>query len=39
MENYFSLYRTKRVARNEMESGYKKGMSKLKPTLFNRKEN
>ena len=30
--------RTKRVARNEMESGYKKGASKLNLTSFNRKE-
>ena len=27
------------VARNEMESGYKRGMLTFKPTVFNRKEN
>ena len=31
-------YRTKRVARNEMESGFEEGTPKFKPTLFNRKE-
>ena len=31
------LLSPKCVARNEMESGYKKGVSKFKPTLFNRK--
>ena len=34
-----ALHSIKNVARNEMESGFKKGMSKFKPTLFNRKEN
>ena len=41
-----ALQSTKNVARNEMESGFKKGMSKSwgntqakTPTLFNRKEN
>lgn len=32
------LLNPKCVARHEMESGYKKGVSNFKPTLFNRKE-
>ena len=31
------LLSPKCVARNEMESEYKKGVSKFKPTMFNRK--
>ncbi len=34
----FNKNSTKIVARNEMERGFKKGMLKSKPTLFNRKE-
>ena len=31
------LLRPKRVARNEMDSGFQNGMSKFKPAMFNRK--